>query len=111
MDKYKKITDLGLEVYDNSKTWIPQSFVRADDLLKVLDAGVEVTGDYDESFAFFEKSNPKLHGHTHSGLVINIKPLAPKQVTITREDLIEAVKNTNSFSGSYAEKLAEKLGL
>ena len=43
MDKYKKITDLGLKVCNKSTTWIiPQSFVIADDLLKVLDAGVEV---------------------------------------------------------------------
>lgn len=105
MDKYKKITDLGLKVAVNAFSGV--NYVKADDLLKVLDAGVEVYGNGRQMDVVKEPTNCD----THSALLINIKPLAPKQVTITREDLIEAVKNTNSFSGSYAEKLAEKLGL
>lgn len=110
MDKYKKITDLGLEVYGG----IINSYVDANELLKVLDAGVEVYGQ-----KYFDSNNSKNgwrvgENHsfqTHSALLINIKELKPKQVTITRADLDKALKKARQ--GCYVDlnQIAKELGL
>lgn len=107
MDKYKKITDLGLKVCNKSTTWIiPQSFVSADDLLKVLDAGVEVTGMHNSVWDFSEMDSDS---HKYQAIVIGIKELKPKQVTITRADLDKAFE-CNEMSVSV-DLLAKRLGL
>lgn len=105
MDKYKKITDLGIEIHIGLHPM--KVMADADSLLKVLDAGVEVYSDISKT-AWTERN---YSSDTHSGLVIDIKELKPKQVTITRADLINAVRRTNSFSSNYANALAENLGL
>ena len=108
MDKYKKITDLGLKVCNKSTTWIiPQSFVIADDLLKVLDAGVEVYSDSGTST--WTRGN--YLSDTHSALLINIKELKPKQVTITRADLDKAWKKAREGSCIDLNEIAKELGL
>lgn len=86
MDKYKKITDLGLKVYPISQSYV----VLAEDLLELLNAGVEVTGRHHIVWEFSEMN---YDSHIYQAIVIGIKEPNPKQVTITRADLDKAYDN------------------
>ena len=112
VDKYQKIKDLGLQVF--TKPYHTENqLVSADDLLELLDAGVEVYTHSDSKKPSYW--GPKENGQfndTHTGLIINIKELKPKQVTITRDELYEALKSVGGFDASWNyETLAKKLGL
>lgn len=58
---------------------------------------------------------PKENGQfsdTHKGLLINIKPLKPKEVTITRDDLKTAFSDGFGIVDiSYFDVIAKRLGL
>lgn len=120
MDKYKKITDLGLEVVNADLFFRGSLVVSADNLLKVLDAGVEVNGGmyegrgqsgyYEEKGWGFDQS-PAGNTTTHTALLINIKELKPKQVTITRADLDKAWKKAREGSCIDLNEIAKELGL
>lgn len=108
-NKYKKITDLGLNIY----TEVTGIYVSADQLLEVLNKGVEVKGyivnsNIEHEWCFGEKSSKF---DTHSGLVIGIKELKPKEVTITREKLKDALYASGNASEYDLNNLYEELGL
>lgn len=105
MDKYKKITDLGIEIHFGLHPL--KVIIDANDLLKVLDAGVEVYGNGKQMDVVKEPTNCD----THSGLLINIKELKPKQVTITREDLDKAWKRSSKEAFVNLDEIAKELGL
>lgn len=118
MDKYKKITDLGIEIHIGLHPI--KVMADADSLLKVLDAGVEVnggmyegrgqSGQYEDKGWGFDQS-PANELTTHTGLVIGIKELKPKQVTITRADLDKAWKKVREGSCIDLNEIAKELGL
>lgn len=113
MDKYQKIKDFGLEVFDGID-YI--KCVAASDLLEILEAGVEVYGQIDGDGPCHFQSLRCLGGYagesTHTGIIINIKPLKPKEVTITREDLETAFSDgLGRVDTSYFEAIAKRLGL
>lgn len=107
MNKYQKIKDLGLEIFEFGFANI--KYVKADDLLKVLDAGVDVTGMHNSVWDFSEMDSDS---HTYQAIVIGIKELKPKQVTITREDLKTAFSDGFGIVDiSYFDVIAKRLGL
>ena len=104
MDKYQKIKDLGLDVVIN----IYGAHVSANDLLKVLDAGVEVYSKKDCRL-WHTLEAPE---NANRAILINIKPLKPKEVTITREDLKTAFSDgLGRVDTSYFDVIARRLGL
>lgn len=118
MDKYQKIKDLGLTIDSSyhAANGCHENVVNADKLLKVLDAGVEVYGQIDSDGPYHFQSLKCLSGYadasTHSGLILNLKPLKPKEVTITREDLKTAFSDGFGIVDiSYFDVIAKRLGL
>lgn len=113
MDKYQKIKDLGLEIrkYTECLTYREPTdvfYIKADDLLKVLDAGVEVYSKKDCRL-WHTLEAPE---NANRAILINIKPLKPKEVTITREDLKTAFSDGLGIVDiSYFDVIARRLGL
>lgn len=114
MKKYPLIEKLGLYILDKESAIGVVDVIHAEDLEVLLENATVVYGQ-----KYFDSDNSKngwrvgedFSWQTHKALLIAIEPLEQKKVTITREDLKEAIKKTNSFSGNYANALAKELGL
>jgi hypothetical protein len=117
MDKYAKIKELGLEVvnvFEQGKLLKDSHLVYADSLLSVLDKGVEVNGclgkkqGISDNWAFDSKYDDETT--THTGLVINLKPLA-KPEPVSKEEIVELLKDLRSSMsfGMGRERLAEEV--
>lgn len=115
MNKYQKLIDLGLIVNSyfaitNREDQYPFKYVLADQVLKLIESGVDVV-TYGERNGFYKKgfSLERDHKSTHTGLVIAIKELKPKEITITREELF---RKLNGMPCGYSlDEIAKALGL
>lgn len=108
MSKYKLIEELGISVITFHQTKISPdgiTYAFADDLLKVLESGVRVYGELSDwsnkptnvGVGIYEKM-------THSGLLINYKPIE-KPEPVTKEEIDRALNEDASIHLSQTKVL------
>lgn len=108
-DEYKKITDLGIQVF-RKPLYEGIQLVSADALLEVLNKGIEVKGfcNYKE-WSFGEESSKY---DTHSGLVIGIKEIKPINL---EERILDELSRSELSATQVLENIryiiTDKLGL
>lgn len=115
--KYPLIEKLGLYVLDKQSAIGVVDVIHAEDLEVLLENATVVYGNINRVGSTFKNKNEikffhnREHDDTHKALLIAIEPLEQKKVTITRDDLKEAIKKTKFIAGGYADALAKELGL
>ncbi len=80
--KYQILKDMGLDVTNKEHGYFQPHWVNADDLLKLINGAAKVQGMFNSAAIDF--SNIESEEHTHTALLINIKPIErPKPLTKT----------------------------
>ena len=109
--KYPLIEKLKISICDSDELQFETRVVCADDLENLLESATVVYGQ-----KYVDTDNSKngwrvgedFSWQTHKALLLAIEPIEQKKVTITRDDLETAYKNSGSLS---FQALTKELGL
>lgn len=114
MSQYKRIKELGLKI--NGPLWeiktasgseYGPSYVLADDLERLLENAVKVTGRVDGNFTFNSELNEK---DTHTALLLNVQSIERDAVESLLKDIVQSYWATPVEHNKLIERAKKLLG-
>ena len=108
MKKYPLIEKLGSYILDKESAIGVVDVIHAEDLEVLLENAIVVYGRTDSMM--FSAQDEEV-GDTHKALLIGIEPIEQKKVTITKEDLENALYASGNLTDVSFKNLCEELGL